>query len=318
MQLPQDLGQLFQKTLGDRFSIKHDEDHWQFVADRLIEGIQRVRTQLEPARLGIAVGEAAANVNRRERTDDGRIVLGRNLDGVVDRQLGLIRLERLDGSLIGLVTNYAIHGTVLGSNNKLISGDVSGLVAAYVETLIGTPMLFVNGAEGNIGPRYNVGSDFDHPHWNAYNKLLGDAILDLNESIASTTDDVRFSVQQTMVETPRNPELGWLDELSDYAQVTDDGTNIVRIPVYSLVINRSTVIWGAPLELFCEMALKVRDASPYQNTFYYGLTNGSLLYMPTQAAFAELGYEVGTSPFTAQAEQDFTSGVIHHIQQLPQ
>jgi len=32
-----------------------------------------------------------------------------------------------------LIANYAIHGTVLGGKNQLISGDAPGIVADYVE-----------------------------------------------------------------------------------------------------------------------------------------------------------------------------------------
>ncbi len=37
--------------------------------------------------------------------------MGVNSDGAVDRQLGLIRLERRNGELISLIANYAIHAT---------------------------------------------------------------------------------------------------------------------------------------------------------------------------------------------------------------
>lgn len=313
---PQDMGQLFANTLGDRFSIDHDPAHWDFVVRRLIEGVKQARERLEPARLGIGVGEAFANINRRARSADGRIVLGENPDGPVDRQLGLIRLERPDGSIIALVVNYAIHGTVLGGKNTLISGDVSGSMARYVESRIDAPMLFINGAEGNIAPLYSLGSDFDHPHWDTLNKLLGDKILAINQAISATTDGVQLALGTTVIETPRRADLGWLEELSGYSRVTDSGMPLVRIPIHSLVINDDTVIWAAPLELFCEIAMAVRRASPFPNTFYFGLTNGSLLYMPTSAAFDEQGYEVGTSPFTRRAEHDVTTGVVQHLQSL--
>ena len=70
------------------------------------------------------------------------------------------------------------------------------------------------------------------------------------------------------------------------------------------------------MELFGEIAMKIRRASPFPHTFYFGLTNGSLLYLPTEQAFAEGGYEPSVSPFTAQAEQDFTAGVIQAMQAL--
>lgn len=313
---PQPLGRLFARTLGDRFSIQHDTDYWARVTDLLVSGIRDAQSRLEPARLGIGCGTAYANVNRRERRADGRIVLGVNSDGPVDRQIGLLRLERTDGTLIGLIANYAIHGTALGGGNKQISGDVPGFVAEYVERKLGAPMLFINGAEGNAAPLHSVGSNIDDPRLKEYDTLLGDRIVAANASIAETTSNVSLSVGKAVIETPRKTGLGWPDGLSQYASVSGDGVEQVRVPVYSLTINDDTVIWAAPLELFSEIALSVRDASPFANTFYFGLTNGSLLYLTTKAAFGEGGYEPNVSLFTDQAEADFTSGVTQYLQDL--
>ncbi len=152
---PQDLARLFAGTLGDRFSIQHDTNYWASVADKLIGGINQAHSQLEPARLGIAAGTAAANVNRRQRNADGRTVLGVNPEGPADRQLGVFRLERPDGSLIGLIANFTIHGTALGGGNTRITGDAPGFAAQYVERSTGVPLLFINGSLGNVAPLPN-------------------------------------------------------------------------------------------------------------------------------------------------------------------
>lgn len=308
---PQDLGGLFGNTLGDRFSIEHDTAYWDRVTRALIDGVKEARANLEPARLGIGLGTAKANINRREERD-GRIVLGENPDGPVDRQLGLLRLERPDGSPIGLIANYAIHGTCLHGGNKQISGDAPGWVSNYVEEELGVPMLFVNGAEGNVAPLPTVGNDITDPRIKSFEKTLGDPILALNERITDPTGDVTLTLDQTVIQTPRKAGLGWTDELADYAAVVD-GEDHVRIPVRSLVINNDTVLWAAPLELFSEIAMNIRGASPFTNTLYFGLTNGSLLYLPMKEAFTEGGYEPNVSPFTPQVEADFTAGVTAHL-----
>jgi neutral ceramidase len=312
---PQDLAKLFAGTLGDRFSIKQDTAYQASVADRLVNGIKEAQSRLEPARLGIVSSTAAANVNRRERRTDGRTVLGVNPEGPVDRQLGVFRLERPDGTLIGLIANYAIHGTALGGGNKLISGDVPGFAAQYVERSTGVPLLFINGAEGNVAPLQSVGSKIEDPRLKAYDTLLGKRILAANAAIENTTADVTLRAAKMVVETPRKAALGWPDNLADYSSISSDATPQVRVPVYSLTINSDTVIWAAPLELFTEVSLSVREASPFTRTFYFGLTNGSLLYLPTKAAFAEGGYEPNVSPFTDRAEADFTSAVTRYLRQ---
>ena len=243
---PQPLGRLFAGTLGDRFSIQHDAAYWTRVTDLLVSGIREAQSRLEPARLGIGSGTAHANVNRRERRADGRTVLGVNPDGPVDRQIGLLRLERTDGTLIGLIANYAIHGTALGGGNRQISGDVPGFAAEYVERKLGAPMLLINGAEGNVAPLYSVGSNINDPRLKEYDTLLGDRIVAANAAISDTTSKVSFSSGKTVIETPRKSGLRWPDDLSEYAYVSKDGVQQVRIPVYSLTINGDTVLWAAP------------------------------------------------------------------------
>lgn len=313
---PQKVGALFAKALGDRFSIKHDTAYFESVTDKLRKGIEEARSKLEPARLGIGTGTASANVNRRQRTPDGQIVLGVNPDGPVDRQIGLIRLERPDGSLIGLIANYGVHGTSLNGANKQISADVMGIAAGVVEQKLGKPMLFINGAEGNVAPLHSVGPDINHPLLKTYETLLGQQILAANDSIRETTADVSLKIGKTVIETPRRAGLPWVDEMAKYASVSANGVNQVRVPVCTLTINKDTVIWAAPLELFSEIELNIRAASPFKNTFYFGLTNGSLLYLTTKAAFAEGGYEPSVSIFTDQAEADFTTGVTKYLHEL--
>ncbi|MGI6417077.1 MAG: neutral/alkaline non-lysosomal ceramidase N-terminal domain-containing protein [Thermoguttaceae bacterium] len=313
---PHDLGRLFAGTLGDRFSIKDDTAYWASVVDKLVSGIKEAQSRLEPARLGIIASTAAANVNRRQRRADGKIVLGVNPEGPVDRQLGVLRLERPDGKLIGLIANYAVHGTALGGGNTLISGDVPGWAAQYVEQSTGVPLLFINGAEGNAAPLHSVGNNLQDPRLKEYDTLLGKRIVAANAAIANTTTAVKLRVGKTVIETPRKAGLGWVDALANYSSIAADGTPQVCVPVYSLTINGDTVIWAAPLELFSEVALNIRKASPFAHTFYFGLTNGSLLYLPTKAAFAEGGYEPNVSPFTDRAEADFTVGVTQYLGQL--
>jgi hypothetical protein len=74
-----------------------------------------------------------------------------------------------------------------------------------------------------------------------------------------------------------------------------------------------TLIWSAPIELFCEIAMDVRDRSPFSKTFYFGYTNGWFGYLPTKAGFDEGGYEPRTSPFTPAAATDLVNSVTAFI-----
>jgi len=308
---PPGLGAAF---MGERYEHDHNTEYTAQVKRRLIEGIEEARAKLEAARMGVGWGWAMANINRRARDLEGPTYLGLNPDGPADRQIGLIRLERADGKLLALIANYAMHGTVLGPHNVLITGDAPGIVADYVEEKLGAPMLYINGAAGNLAPIYTVCQDFESGHLGQFRSMLGDKIIAANERIGGTTSDVRFSAGEQIVETPRKTNMGWAPDLGKYLGKTDAGETVVRLPIRFLRINDDMAIWSAPLELFCEIAIRVRDLSPFPYTFYFGYANGWLGYMPTKAEFPLGGYEPSVSPYTERAEDDVVRTVVGYLQ----
>ena len=309
---------LIRSMQPERFLHEHNPEYSESVKTRLIEGIREARSRLEPARLGVTTGHSMANINRRAIDVDGRASYGMNPEAAVDRQIGLIRLDRTDGTPLGLIAVYAMHGTVLGAENLLISGDAQGIVSEYVEEKVGAPMLHVNGAAGNISPLYSTYPDFKKGHITQFNVLLGDRILQANRSLKTGTSNVVLWTGETVIETPRKAGFAWVEELAHYLRETEAGVTLVRVPVRFLKVNDDLVLWTAPVELFCEVAINVRNHSPFPYTFFAGYTNGFLGYLPTRQAFAEGGYEPGrVSPFTEQVEDDFTQGVTTYLQGMP-
>ena len=306
---------MYDVLLKGRSEHPWDRDYCEFVKTKLIEGVRQARASLVSARVAIGTGMSRANINRRARDADGKISLGLNPDGPTDRQIGLIRLERLDGSTLALIANYPMHGTVLSGAMLQITGDGPGIVTSYIEEKIGATMLYINGAAGNLAPIYTV-QELARSHIGEFRVLLGDKILAANQTLAAGTPDSRLWLGETWIETPRKQGLGWSDELKSYAAKSAAGADLVRVPVTFLRIN-DTILWGSPLELFCEIALNVRRDSPFRHNFFFGYMNGWLGYMPTAQAFQEGGYEPRTSPFSEQVERDYTEGVIQFIHGVP-
>jgi neutral ceramidase len=308
---PPGLGAVF---MGSRYQHPGNPAYSELVKQKLIEGIKQARTTLEPARIGVGYGAAMANINRRARDLEGPTFLGLNPDGPADRTIGLIRLEHQDGRVLALIANYAMHGTVLGQENRKISADAPGVVAEYVEQQIGAPMLFINGAAGNLAPIYTVYPDFNSGHLSQFRVLLGDKIVEGNRRIGAMTSDVSLWLGQSTVETPRKPGMGWAPDLSGYTRRTSAGEDVVRLPIRFLRINNDVAVWSAPLELFCEIAMQVRNQSPFPYTFYFGYTNGWLGYLPTREEFAKGGYEPGVSPYTDRGGEDLMRAVGNYLE----
>lgn len=306
---------MYDVLLKGRSEHPWDREYYQFVKTALMSGLRDAKSKLAPARIAIGTGLSRANINRRARDADGKISLGLNPDGPTDRQIGFIRIEKPDGSPLGVIANYAMHGTVLGGSMLQISGDGPGVVSQYLEEKLGATALYVNGAAGNLAPIYTV-QDLQRSHIGEFRVLVGDRVLEAHAALAAGTANVKLWSGETWIETPRKEGLGWSEEMKHYAAKSPAGVDLVRVPVRVLRIN-DTVIWGAPIEMFCEIALRVRHESPFRQTFFFGYTNGWLGYLPTAQAFREGGYEPRTSPFSEQVERDFTERVIAFLQGVP-
>jgi hypothetical protein len=238
-----------------------------------------------------------------------------NPDGPVDRRIGLMRLDKADGNPLALIANYAIHGTVLGPANTEISGDAPGIVSEYVEQKTGVPLLFINGAAGNLAPIYSVYPNPKAGHLGQFRVLLGDKILDANKEIVSTTDAIKLFTGSITIETPRKANLAWPADLEKYTRTTNKGVNMVKLPIRFFKINEDVAIWSAPLELFCEISNGIRERSPFPFTFYYGYTNGWLGYLASEKEWQHGGYEVErVSPYTISVEKDFTEPIVSYLQ----
>lgn len=299
---------VYKALLKGRSDHEWDRAYTESVKASLVKAVAEARTHLEAARVRVGVGTSLANINRRARDVDGKISLGLNPEGPVDRQVGVIQVERAsDGGTIALVANYAIHGTVLNGTSTIISGDAPGVVSDYVEKAIGgAPVLFVNGAAGNAAPIYTVYPTPSAGHLGEFRVLLGDRILEAAKA-AKATQEGRVTLEELTVKTPLKPGLEWPSELARYS-----GAGTVKLPVRVLRMG-DTAIWSAPVELFGEISMTVRASSRFANTFYFGYTNGWFGYLPTAKAFAEGGYEPQTSPFTPAAEGDLVRAMSAYL-----
>ncbi len=301
--------------MGERNKHEIDKEYTSMIEQKIIDGIKEAREKLTPARLGAGWGYSQANINRRAIDLNEKASIGLNPDGPVDRRIGLLKIEREDGTPIALLANYAIHGTVMNGTNVLISGDAPGIVSEYVEEKIGAPVLFINGAAGNLAPIYSVYPTPRAGHLGEFRVLLGDKIIEAYNKIYSTTGKVTLNAESIIVESPRKEGMDWPADHSMYTKKSASGSNLVLFPVGLLKINDDIAIWSAPCELFCEISNEIRDQSKYPFTFYFGYTNGWFGYFVAESQYKYEGYEPRVSPFTPRAHKDLTSTLIPYLQE---
>ena len=82
----------------------------------------------------------------------------------------------------------------------------------------------------------------------------------------------------------------------------DSGRRVIETEVHAVSIGDTACV-GIPGELFVEIGLAVKRASPFSHTMVFGYSNDSVGYLPTREAFPEGGYGVTwASRVTEEAE----------------
>ena len=103
------------------------------------------------ARAQTGIGQCHIGVNR-DLNYRGRMITGPNLVGFSDPDVGVIRLDGLDGTPIAAIVTYGCHPTFLGPENTLISPDYPGVTRDVFESITAAPCLFLQAGAGNVGP----------------------------------------------------------------------------------------------------------------------------------------------------------------------
>jgi hypothetical protein len=157
------------------------------VDDKTVEAVAKAAANLIPVRAGVG-SESRVSENRRLKLKSGKEADVRHAYslpadddvigvGPIDPQIGVLRLDKLDGQTLAVVYNFACHPImgILGDGN---TADIVGFASRVIETNLseGTIALFIQGCAGDINPmRYK---DVAHPrHAEPLGNMLGLSVL---------------------------------------------------------------------------------------------------------------------------------------------
>jgi hypothetical protein len=120
--------------------------------DRCVRAAAEALGKTAEARLLFGRGRATFAMNRRVFRPSG-VDFGANPDGVVDREVPVLRVENTDGTLRAVVFGYACHCTTLTGDAYRVCGDWAGYATEFLErSHPGATALFVTGCAGDADP----------------------------------------------------------------------------------------------------------------------------------------------------------------------
>ena len=275
---------------------------------KLIQLLVQADRNLKPAQIGAGKGECRMNINRRVKDVDGNIQLGRNPYGPCDHEVGVVRIDDDQGNILSVMLNWPCHGVVLGPRNTLISGDWPGASSSYIEDSLGNEVVVpvVVGASGDINPLYGPHIDFEDVKAYAYG--LGATAYDLGNEVIRVTKQIqtrssgKIDAMQKSIFLP-----GKSGEVSGLHNSTYNPGNDVEVRLSVLRIG-AIVFAGVNGEVFNQIGVKIKQASPYTQTFFITHCNGSCGYLVADEAIPEGGYEIEVAEVQAGAETSILEG----------
>jgi neutral ceramidase len=139
--------------------------------------IERAARGLSPVRLGLGSGEAHFNQSRRPsstREDDAC--------EPVDRRVRVLRVDRLDGSILATFFHYSCHPTVVSGLEGFVSPDYPGVARDVIDAAGGTS-LFFPGCGGDLRPAVDIETSDARSRLDRCGRLLGEEVCRVVASI---------------------------------------------------------------------------------------------------------------------------------------
>jgi len=284
------------------------------VQNGAVEAVRRAKAQLQPARFGIGRATAYVNINRREFSQGRGWWLGYNEEGVSDKTVTILRFEDLTGRPIAFWINYAVHAVVMGPENYQITGDLAGATSQFVErhyggnnrprsdagmrlrlrpeeqpSADGVVALWTSGAAGDQNP-VSMASGEDFTLVDAFGRVLGEAAVRAAATVTMTAEASLRGVQKVVTCPGRRLEPG----PTPRAEYTFKDADPVAIRL-SLVMINDIALAGVSGEVFTMIARRLQREAPSNQVVMATHTNGSSGYIPADAAFEPVSYEVTAS-----------------------
>lgn len=292
---------------------------------QIVAALVKAKMALQPMQLkcGFATEDRLA-FNRRFHMKDGSVQCNPGHQnpnivravGPIDPQVGIITIQKPNADKpSAAIVSFAMHLDTVGGTEY--SADYPKFVEDTLRAVYGPEftLLFGTGTCGDIND-IDVTKTSRRPT-NEIGRMLGETVTNAIEgSKLKSAEQPSLAVRSTIVEAAlqsyseseidqarKNLELVGTNELSFIGQVEAfkimdlqrlQGTTI-PLEVQAFRLNKDTAIVTLPAEIFVQIGLAIKAASPFKNTLVIELTNESIDYIPTKNAFVEGSYEVMNS-----------------------
>jgi neutral ceramidase len=309
------------RVFSEQAAAKHGADplatvkYPDMLRERLIEVIVGANAAISPAALEFVSGrEDRASFNRRYHLKDGTVVTNPGVSnpnvvraaGPIDPDLPFVLITREKVPVASLIV-FAMHLDTVGGTEY--SADYPGHLAYELRREFGEKFIsmFGTGTCGDInhldvsgrrrydarliGAQLAVSALSARPREPLPTPSLGAASARLSLPLRTVSDT---QIAAARANTPKigGKELPFLSQVETVStlDLSRRGPTLdAEVQVFRLHPDLAIVL--LPGEIFVELGLAIKAASPFKHTVVIELSNDNPAYIPTEKAFKEGGYE---------------------------
>lgn len=322
-------------------------DYSAVLAAKIFAAVEAAHKAAKPATLAAGVVQQnGLSFNRRFHLRDGSVVfnpgkLNPNIvrpAGPIDPDLGLIAVRSAAGQTEAVLTLFALHLDTVGGTEY--SADYPYYLGRGLQTALG-PRVVSLFAAGTCGDINHIDVSHDRPQGGqAEAERIGSALTaTATGALAELSTIARpsLAVRRAIVEAPlqtyppeqleaarqRLPEVGrrlmpFLEEVETVKIVDLERLGGPNYPLETQVFRLSdeVALVGLPGEVFVELGLAIKAASPFKTTLVIELANDDPAYIPTRKAFAEGSYETVNSRVEAGSGEQLVETAVRLLKEL--
>lgn len=282
----------------------------------ILKTVKTAISNTQAVKMGVMTDESLVGINRREiRETDGELKahLGQNPNGPFNPRMTVISFENENRKNVANIIHYGAHCTAAGRNHE-ITRDWAGLMIDALEKEKGGITAFLNGPEGDVGPRLSNGETTGNINYvyelgkiaakDALN--IGKKITDYFESELSVSNKtlklplkkrISLGAANALYEEHKECErnLGYMIKTHAKKVIESYNLNYQDEKHYNIeqtVISLGDVVFVSfPFELFSEIGIEIDKKFEKKKILSLSNTNGSEGYFITDDAFQYGGYE---------------------------
>lgn len=291
----------------------------QIFVPRILEAAKEAAESMTEVKMGSVCGNSYLGVNRRELDANNEVVLGQCPWGCFNPRMTLISFRNMEGKPVLNIVHYGAHATAAGPNTE-ITRDWPGVMTDALENVSGAMTVFLNGPEGDVGPRLSTGATQgggDVRFVDEIGEIAAKDALGLygqmksfySVDMACTAAELNIPVKKRISREEALSRIAAhsgnrvnlagksLDYLERIVKSYDEGYEDKDFDaIHQTAVRIGDIVFVAfPYELFSEIGMRIEKLSKFKKVLSLAVTNGTEGggYFATEDAIVRGGYEIG-------------------------